>query len=347
MVELKGLSVEFEDFSLKGIDLKIEDGEFFVILGPSGAGKTVLLETIAGLFRPESGRIIINGIDITDLPPEKRGISIVYQDYALFPHLTVYENILFPLRFRKKQKEKLLKLSEFLIESLKIKSILDKYPNQISGGEAQRVALARALIVEPKLLLLDEPLSALDPPLRGGLGRLLKETVMSTGTTTLMVTHSFGEAMSMATRIGVIKDGKIYQVGKPEEVFWKPNSVEVAEFVGMKNLFKAEVKNGNVLLEGKLRIELGFIPKRKDFIVGIRPEDIIIALEPARTSARNVFKGRIKNFIHKGFFYEVDVDVEGVDFKASITQSSFIEMRLNEIDRKVYLLIKASAWHII
>ncbi len=347
MVELKGLSVEFEDFSLKEIDLKIEDGEFFVILGPSGAGKTVLLETIAGLFRPKSGRIIINGIDITDFPPEKRGISIVYQDYALFPHLTVYENILFPLRFRKKRRKRLLKLGESLIESLKIENILDRYPDQISGGEAQRVALARALIVEPELLLLDEPLSALDPPLRGALGELLKKTVMSTGTTTLMVTHSFGEAMSMASRIGVIKDGKIYQVGKPEDIFWKPNSVEVAEFVGMKNLFKAEVRNGKVLLEGKLRIELGFIPERKSFIVGIRPEDIIIALEPARTSARNVFKGRIKNFIHKGFFYEVDADVEGIVFKVSITQSSFVEMRLNEMGRGVYLLIKASAWHII
>ncbi|MCD6362629.1 MAG: ABC transporter ATP-binding protein [Synergistetes bacterium] len=347
MVELKGLSVEFEDFSLKGIDLKIEDGEFFVILGPSGAGKTVLLETIAGLFKPKSGKIFVDGVDITDFPPEKRGISIVYQDYALFPHLTVYENILFPLRFRKRQRRDLLDLSEKLIKSLKIESILDRYPDQISGGEAQRAALARALIVKPKLLLLDEPLSALDPPLRGTLGELIKKTVEQTKTTTLMVTHSFGEAMSMASRIGVIKDGKIYQVGKPDEVFWKPNSVEVAEFVGMKNLFKAEVKNGEVLLEGKIRVEIGFVPEKEKFTLGIRPEDIIIALEPAKTSARNVLRGEIRNFIHKGFFYEVDVDVEGIVFKASITQSSFVEMKLNEVGKEVYLLIKATAWHII
>jgi len=224
MIEIKDLVVEFDGFSLGPLSLKIGKGEFFIILGPTGAGKTVLLETIAGLYRPSKGQILIEGEDLTSLPPERRGIGIVYQDYSLFPHLTARRNIEFGLRLKGMPKGERERRIQELAQLLGIGHLLDRYPPTLSGGEGQRVALARALAPRPRLLLLDEHLSALDPKIRERLAGELKRINRETGVTFIMVTHEIKEALVLGDRVALIRDGRIEQVGGPEET--------VASFLG-------------------------------------------------------------------------------------------------------------------
>ena len=248
-MEIKSLWVELEEFRLCDINLEIAAGEYFVVLGPTGAGKTVLLETIAGLHRPRRGRILLAGEDITHAPPERRGIGFVYQDYALFPHLSVAGNIAFGLRLRGMGRGEIEKRVAAIGRLLGIEHLLHRMPGTLSGGEAQRVALARALVIEPRLLLLDEPLSALDPETREGLQRELGRIHRELGTTTIHVTHDFEEAVALGDRIAVLREdrldeglreGRIVQVGRPEEIFRRPASEFVARFVGVRNIFRGQ-----------------------------------------------------------------------------------------------------------
>ncbi len=245
MLRLQDIRVILGDFQLKDISLHVRNGEYMVLLGPTGTGKTVLLETIAGMYRIVRGSILVQGRDVTRLPPEKRNLGVVYQDYALFPHLTVRRNIAFGLQLRGEPRGKVSKVVEEMGDFLDIGSILDRRPGNLSGGERQRVALARALVLEPHVLLLDEPLSALDRSTRDRLRRELKRIHQEIGVTIVHITHDLTEAFFLADHLAVMKDGSILQQDTPENVLKCPRNRAVAELLGIENLIPGKIgENG-------------------------------------------------------------------------------------------------------
>jgi len=355
-VEIKGLWVELEGFRLCDVSLDIAAGEYFVVLGPTGTGKTVLLETIAGLHRPRQGCILLAGEDVTYAPPERRDIGFVYQDYALFPHLSVAGNIAFGLRSRGMGQSAIEEHVATISRLLGIEHLLHRMPGTLSGGEAQRVALARALVVEPRLLLLDEPLSALDPETREALQRELGRIHRELGTTTLHVTHDFEEAVALGDRIAVLREdrlddssreGRIVQVGTPEDIFRRPANEFVARFVGVRNIFRGEARPAQdgyklISMEG---LEIAAVTELEGPVhVSIRPEEIVLSREPLRSSARNAFRGRIVGIADRGTVAYVTVRVPP-DFVCMITRRSLEEMGLRE-GIGVHIAFKASAVHV-
>jgi molybdopterin-binding protein len=355
-VEVRSLWVDLEAFRLCDIHLDIAAGEYFVVLGPTGAGKTVLLETIAGLHRPHRGRILLADEEITHAPPERRGIGFVYQDYALFPHLDVAGNIAFGLRLRRMRRGDVEERVAAISRLLGIEHLLHRRPGILSGGEAQRVALARALVVEPRLLLLDEPLSALHPEAREGLQRELCRIHRELGTTTIHVTHDFEEAVALGDRIAVLREdrvgdakreGRIVQVGTPEEIFRRPANEFVARFVGMRNIFRGEAhpaENGDTLVSIN-GVEIAAVTELHGPVhASIRPEEIILAREPLLSSARNAFQGRIVDISERGAVVYVTVCVPP-DVICMITRRSLEEMALRE-GMEVHIAFKASAVHV-
>lgn len=236
LVSISGLSKKFGDVvAVDSVDLDIKDGEFLTLLGPSGSGKTTVLRMIAGFEKADQGQIIINGKDVTNLPPYEREVNTVFQDYALFPHLTVRENIEYGLRVKKVAKDLRFEKSEQALSQVRLTGYGDRKPSQLSGGQRQRVALARALINEPKVLLLDEPLGALDLKLREQMQLELKDIQRKVGITFIFVTHDQEEALTMSDKIAVFNQGKIVQLGTPREIYENPKSNFVAEFVGQTN----------------------------------------------------------------------------------------------------------------
>ena len=348
-VQVESLSKKWENFSIRNVNLKIGDGEYFVILGPTGAGKTLLLELIAGFHKPDSGRIIIDDTDVTVLPPEKRGIGFVPQEYVLFPHMTVAENVEFGLKmqnFAKAEREKIVKET---LEFMNLSSLCNRLPMTLSGGEQQKTALARALVIKPKILLLDEPLSALDINTQKKMRKELKRIHEELKITTIHVTHNQVEAFILADRLAVMKNGTIVQVGTPEEVFHKPKDDFIARFVGFENLFEGKiVENRN----GIARIDIGGIiieavtEKTGKCIIGVRPDDIIISKSLFKSSMRNMLKGKITEFVDMGSLVSLTVNVNNTVFTALITRRSFLEMMLTK-GSEVFLLFKASAVHVI
>lgn len=344
---VRDLAVARGGFHLRRIALVVAEGEYFVLLGPTGAGKTVLLETIAGLHRPCHGQIFLEKEEITNLPPERRGIGFVYQDYALFPHLTLKENLAFGLRLRRLDRRAIAARIEKIAQLLGIEPLLSRKPGSLSGGEQQRGALARALVLAPRLLLLDEPLSALDPETHEELQRELSRLHRTLGTTTLHVTHDFEEAVALGDRIGVMHEGEILQVGSPEEIFRRPASSFVARFVGTRNVFQGEIlrsENGGTSLQvdgADLSVVTGL---QGPVHASIRPEDILISREPLSSSARNLFCGRITGLVDRGILVYVSVSVPP-QFTGVITRRSFEEMNLRE-GMEVYIAFKASAVHV-
>jgi molybdate/tungstate transport system ATP-binding protein len=237
MIEVNNLSLTIGDFSLKDINLTVPSGSYAVLLGPTGSGKTVLIETLCGLHRQDQGRIFIDGHEVSSRDPGARGIGYLPQDYVLFDHLNVAENISFGLRVRGINKKEMLHRTYELMEILGISELAPRSPLSLSGGERQRVALGRALAPRPSLLLLDEPVSALDEQLRLSVCRELKEIQRKVGATTIHISHNFEETLEVADRIAVIMDGRIVQEGIPSEVFCRPATIEVARFVGTENIF--------------------------------------------------------------------------------------------------------------
>jgi len=232
-VEARRISKHFDDVhAVDGIDLIAKEGEFLVLLGPSGCGKTTLMRLIAGLEQPTSGDIVIDGKIVTDLPPRARNIAMVFQSYALYPHLTVEKNISFPLRAIGMPKDETRKKVEWAAKMFGIERFLDRKPRQLSGGERQRVALARAVVREPVVFLLDEPLSNLDAKLRNSARDELKQFQDQLGTTTIYVTHDQAEAMGLGDRIAVLNQGKVIQIGTPQEIYGHPMDIFVATFIG-------------------------------------------------------------------------------------------------------------------
>ncbi len=226
------------------VSLDIADGEFFSFLGPSGCGKTTTLRMVAGFERPDAGRVYFDDADVTDLPPEARPVGMVFQNYALFPNMTVFGNVAFPLRLKKLPAETIKKRVGELLELVHLEGLENRYPRELSGGQQQRVALARALAREPDVLLLDEPLSALDAKIREELRGELKRLQRRLGTTSLYVTHDQEEALALSDRIAVMNEGRIEQVGTPTEVYEHPKSLFVARFVGTSSLLEGEARGG-------------------------------------------------------------------------------------------------------
>ncbi|MBW1648715.1 MAG: ABC transporter ATP-binding protein [Deltaproteobacteria bacterium] len=329
MIRVENLSVRLPGFALDGVSFRVAPGEFFTILGPTGAGKTLILESIAGMVPIDGGRIRIDGRDVTELPPERRGIGIVYQDHALFPHLSVSRNIRYGLRYRAKAAEGDDRL-QHLVERLGLKPLLNRGVSHLSGGERQRVALARALVVAPKILLLDEPLSALDPNFREEIRDLLKSLHRETGITVLMVTHDFAEAHFLAARTAVIIAGRIEQVGSVAEVFNRPVSPAVAAFVGMKNIFEARFE-GDTARTGPLTMALArSVPPGSRF-VAVRPEDVQLDAD-APGAANNYFAGQVTRLDHQGVFCEVRVSCEGMVWQTIVPTGRLMQQGLSEGD---------------
>lgn len=269
VVETKSLVKHFGDVAaVNGVDLEVKKGEFLVILGPSGCGKTTLMRLIAGLEKPTSGQIVIGDHMVTKLPPRERGIAMVFQSYALYPHMSVFENIAFPLNARREPQSEVKKKVEDAASLLGIERLLDRRPRQLSGGERQRVALCRALVKEPEVLLLDEPLSNLDAKLRASARDELLRFQRRTGITTIFVTHDQIEAMGMGDRIVVMNAGKVRQIGTPKEIYHDSNDTFVATFLGSPGMNLIEVD---------------------DFLLGFRPEQFIPSMASEDQNGRKRF----------------------------------------------------------
>jgi molybdate/tungstate transport system ATP-binding protein len=241
MIVCEDICVEQGDFRLRHLDLRIGTGEYWCIMGPSGAGKTILLESIAGLHRPSSGRIFVRDRDVTALAPEQRRVGLVYQDYSLFPHLTGYQNIAFGLQVHKTDPEKIRSVVNPLLEQFHITHLRDRYPHSMSGGEQQRVALARALAIAPEILLLDEPFAALDAIGRQQCIRDLRALQGSRRLTVIHVTHAWDEAHALADQVAIVMAGRLVQHGPVREVFTRPVNAAVARFVGVENILRGKV----------------------------------------------------------------------------------------------------------
>ena len=242
LVKMDGVSKRFGSaIALEHLSLEIQQGEFVTFLGPSGCGKSTTLRILGGFERPDTGRVILDGEDVTGQPPEKRHVNMVFQDYALFPHMTVRQNISFSLELKGIGKVAIKEQLDEIMSFLELKDYGDRYPGQLSGGQRQRVALARALAPEPALLLLDEPLAALDAKLRGQVQRELKSIQRQTDKTFCFVTHDQDEALTMSDRIIVMNTGKVEQVGSPEELYFKPASRFVADFIGETNFLSGKL----------------------------------------------------------------------------------------------------------
>lgn len=349
MISIKNLHKRWKDFSLKNISLKVTKKEYFVILGPTGAGKTLLLETIVGFHSPDSGEIWIDGENITNFPPEKRKAGFVYQDYMLFPHMTVKENVEFGLKMQGISPAERKKTVEEFLELTGLTNLRDRFPNTLSGGEQQKTALARVLVMKPKILLLDEPLSALDVNTQKKMRNELKKLHEELKITTVHVTHDQVEALILADRLAVMKDGTIVQTGSPEQVFHKPKNDFVARFVGFENLFEGKILENR---GGVAKIDIGGVTveavtkKAESCMVGVRPDDIIVSKRSFKSSIRNTLKGKLTDFVDMGSLVSLIVNVYKASFVALITKRSFLEMKLRK-GSEVYLSFKASAVHVI
>jgi putative spermidine/putrescine transport system ATP-binding protein len=283
-VRLEGLTRRYGSvLALDRLDLDIAGGEFLALLGPSGCGKTTALRAIAGFERPDAGRVLLDGRDITDVPASKRDMGMVFQAYSLFPNLTVADNVAFGLRVRRRGKAEQKRRATELLELVGLADRGGRYPHQLSGGQQQRVALARALAVAPQVLLLDEPLSALDAQVRVQLRDEIRRIQLELGITAVFVTHDQAEALSVADRVGVLQAGRLEQVAGPDELYQRPATAFVAQFVGTMNRVPATATatDGVVELLGVRRPVAGATPPGAAVVALVRPEALTVAADPA------------------------------------------------------------------
>jgi len=322
-VSLRGLSKVFgEAAAVEDLDLEIGDGEFVSLLGPSGCGKTTTLRLVAGFLQPDSGEIKVASEVISSpsllVPPERRSMSMIFQSYAVWPHMTVSQNVAYGLRFKKLSRQDADHKVERLLHLVHLEGLKDRYPGELSGGQQQRVALARALVVEPQILLMDEPLSNLDANLREEMRFEIRRLHEEFGITTIYVTHDQAEAMATSDRIAVMNRGRMVQVGSPVEVFERPKTRFVAEFVGKANILAGQWDGGNkVALADGLKIQVfrvGDVPAAGKTAICLRPHNIVLLSD--ETQARdlerggfNVFSGAISRQIYFGDSIDYSVDL--------------------------------------
>ncbi len=323
MIEATGLSIRFGQFLLQDVNLAIHSGESFFILGPSGAGKSLLLETLLGIRRPDAGKVFLDGRDITDLPPAARQVAYVPQDLALFPHLTVRENILFGLTIQGISSEEMSERLSRMVDLLELQEIIDrKSVLSLSGGEKQRVALARSLILNPKVLFMDEPFKALDVSLRRRLLAEVRHLQKSLGLTLVHVTHDPEEAFLLADRVIVLMEGRIEQVGTPNELYYRPVNLRVAGFLMLQNLFPGQIgkKTGDgyqeIFLEDEDIMLLSMpslkFPEGNPVLVGARPEEVIIVAPgrpPDTEIQKNLMLAEVMEWVDLGHYRSVNLRV--------------------------------------
>ncbi|MGB8170974.1 MAG: ABC transporter ATP-binding protein [Chthoniobacteraceae bacterium] len=318
MVELRNVTKRFSGFTaVTDINLSIEAGEFLTLLGPSGCGKTTILRMISGFEIPTEGSVWLNGQDVTHLPPYKRNVNQVFQSYALFPHLTVEENIGFGLKMQKLPKPEIVQRVKEATELVSLGGMEQRKPSQLSGGQRQRVALARAIVCRPKVLLLDEPLSALDAKLRHLMQVELKRLQKKLGITFVFVTHDQEEALTMSDRIAVVNKGRIEQLGESTDIYHSPQTTFVANFIGQANILEAKLvaDEGNftrLRLVGDVEV---LVPSESrldtmtDLLVSIRPEKV--HLQKEKPSGTNVFEATVEDELFKGATDQLELKTEG------------------------------------
>jgi spermidine/putrescine transport system ATP-binding protein len=316
-VELQGVTKRFDDLvAVEDLDLDLAGGEFFTLLGPSGCGKTTTLRMVAGFERPSAGTIRIEGADVAALPPHRRPTNTVFQSYALFPHLSIVDNVAFGLKRKRVPKEEVRRRVAAELERVGLTQEANRRPAQLSGGQQQRVALARALVNYPKVLLLDEPLGALDLKLRKGLQVQLKQIQRDVGITFVYVTHDQEEALTMSDRIAVMNRGRVEQVGGPEEVYEHPATTFVAGFIGVSNLIPARVEGaGTVKLENGPAVQMrvnGFAPGERCYAV-VRPEKLTISANGAGPENGEMpgLEGTVESTLYLGTATQVTVALDG------------------------------------
>ncbi len=347
MIEVKNISVKLGDFSLQNVSFAANNGDYLALLGVSGAGKSVILEIISGLLKPQMGKILLDGTDVTSSKIQERKVGVVYQDLSLFPHLSVFENIAYPLRIRKKAKMEIKAQVGNFAALAGVSHLLNRNPNTLSGGEAKRVAIARTLASGAKVLLLDEPLSNLDVSHKSELRGLLRD-INRTGITIIHVTHDFTEATTLANKVAIIENGRLIQFGTPEEVFRHPKTEFVARFSGMKNIYRANqiTKADNSGLKKAIineSISIHFLSEAnpKSGFVMVSEEHVLISAKHLESSALNQFKGRVKEVYFALSGMELVVDI-GVELVASISQSSQQALEIAP-NRDLWVSFKASS----
>ncbi|WP_186576958.1 ABC transporter ATP-binding protein [Aquibacillus kalidii] len=298
-------------FCIRSIDLSIKKGEFFTLLGPSGCGKTTILKLVAGLLRPDRGDICIENKEVTRVPPEQRGVSMVFQEALLFPHMTVGENISFGLKMKKINKRERTERANDFLKLVGLEGMNLAYPSQLSGGQKQRVSLARALVTKPEILLMDEPFSALDPGTREEMRRLLKKLHRELDITILFVTHDREEAFELSDRVAVLKNGKILEVGMPKDLYERTDTVDVAEFLGLRNIYYGIVYEQKFSCDAFQLQLLNYeaIDVTKGWLV-IRPETLSIQKDNINTETNSQYlQGTMMDISYKGSFYNLNVQV--------------------------------------
>ncbi|MGI8311998.1 ABC transporter ATP-binding protein [Saccharopolyspora hattusasensis] len=307
-VSLRGLTKEYAGArAVDGIDLDIPAGEFFTLLGPSGCGKTTTLMMLAGFVQPSGGGVLIDGRDVANVPPTHRDIGMVFQNYALFPHLTVFQNLAFPLEMRRLRRPEIARRVSEALKLVRLEQWADSYPGQLSGGQQQRVAVARAVVFNPPVLLMDEPLGALDRKLRMQLQLQIRSLQRELGLTVVYVTHDQDEAMSMSDRVAIMRQGRIEQVGTPAELYETPVSIFVADFLGDNNTIPARIVDDGHVSVGDvvLSVPAHGLAEGADGVVLIRPERIQISDRPA------TFSGVVHEAVYLGGTSQYEVDVPG------------------------------------
>ncbi len=312
VVELRGCTRDFGGVrAVDALDLAVHEGEFLSLLGPSGCGKTTTLNLIAGFVEPTAGAVLIDGLDVTAQPAHQRGLGVVFQSYALFPHLSVFENVAFGLRERRVARAEIARRVQAALALVRLDARADERPAQLSGGMQQRVALARALVYEPRVLLLDEPLAALDKKLREEMRSELREILRAVGITTIFVTHDQSEALGLSDRIAVMHAGRLEQLGSPRDIYERPATRFVADFIGGSTILRGRAVGAALLELARgvvLRVDCGAALRAGEEIeVAIRPERIRVTGEPGD----NVVEARIVSVTYQGVQTEVTAEMAG------------------------------------
>ena len=325
-ISIRDVRKAYGEFNaLDGVSLEIKRGEFVTLLGPSGSGKTTLLMVLAGFVRADAGEVLFGDRVITHVAPHQRNVGMVFQNYALFPHMSVAENVAYPLRLRKVAKKEIAKRSSEALELVQLEGLDKRRMHELSGGQRQRVALARAIVFEPQILLMDEPLSALDKKLREQMQIELRRLHQRLGITTVYVTHDQREALTMSDRIAVVDHGKIRQVGTPKEIYGSPASKFIAGFIGESFFLPITVKEGKpYYYESELRVTKRISTQKKDQFLAIRPEQLILLdIRQNETTSLNVFTGVVKEIVYQGESSLVCVRLtDGAELSARLTASS-------------------------
>ena len=332
------------------VSLDVPRGQFLTLLGPSGSGKTTLLMIIAGFVEPTAGDVLVDGARITPLPPEKRNFGMVFQGYALFPHLSVHDNVAFPLKVRGVSRAAGADRIRGALDLVKLAPLADRYPRQLSGGQQQRVALARALVFTPDILLLDEPLSALDKKLRAELQWELKQIHQRVGTTFIYVTHDQEEALSMSDRIAIIREGRLVQAGPPRALYERPATRFVADFLGKSNFIRGRVlavTGGRLVYEagGSRFVQTATDPPPAvgaDVLVALRPEKVEIRRAARADDGVNAIAGQIAAWSYQGTSFHVRVDT-GALGELTVTAPAWRSEVEPEVGRRVHLVWDADA----